>query len=226
MIAQMVEVTRSYGPNVAVKSLSFEVSEGQMVGLIGPSGSGKTTTLKLLAGILHPTRGKVWVLGGPTKRNRARISYLPETGFLYPWMGPRQARRFMTGLFPDFQPNVFQELLDVIGVPNRPAHSLSQGERERLEVALVVARRASLYLLDEPLGGIDIFSRERILKALVREWRADAAVILSTHEITEAEGLFDRVLFLRDGELVLDAQAEDLRAQGKSILEAFREVCA
>lgn len=109
-------------------------------------------------------------------------------------------------------------------MPPRPAGALSRGERQRLELALVISREASLYLLDEPLGGVDPVSRRRILQALIRTWRGDASVIMSTHEVQEAEGLFDRVIFLEEGQIVLDAEAESLRASGRSVAEAFQEV--
>jgi len=130
----------------------------------------------------------------------------------------------MAGLYDDFDSIRYRELLDVLEVPRRKTKAMSKGERGRLRLAMAMARDVKLYLLDEPLAGIDLLSREKILTSLVREWHTDEAILLSTHEVAEAESLFDRVLFLRQGRLALDANAEELRAEGKSVVATFREV--
>jgi ABC-2 type transport system ATP-binding protein len=141
-------------------------------------------------------------------------------------MSPKDAARFMAGLYPDFDRNRFRELLGALEVPRRKTKAMSKGERGRLRLAMALARNARLYLLDEPLAGIDLISREKILTSLVREWHTDETILLSTHEVAEAEGLFERAIYLRDGRLALDARAEDLREQGKSVVETFKEVLA
>lgn len=130
----------------------------------------------------------------------------------------------MTGLYNDFYPDRYRDLLDFLEVPRRKTKAMSRGERGRLRLAMALAREVKLYLLDEPLAGIDLLSRERILKSLVREWHTDAAIVLSTHEVAEAEGLFERVVFLKEGRVALDTQAEALREEGKSVVSTFREV--
>ncbi|MCK4356515.1 ATP-binding cassette domain-containing protein, partial [Candidatus Bipolaricaulota bacterium] len=126
--------------------------------------------------------------------------------------------------YDDFDRSRFRELLDTLDVPRRKTKAMSKGERGRLRLAMALARDAKLYLLDEPLAGIDLLSREKILTSLVGEWHTDETIILSTHEVAEAEGLFERVIYLRDGWLALDTRAEELREQGKSVVDAFREV--
>jgi ABC-2 type transport system ATP-binding protein len=174
--------------------------------------------------LLFPTKGEVTVLGGPPRRNRARLVFLGETDALWPWMSPSDGERFLAGLYEDFHPERYHELLDFLEVPRRKTKSMSRGERGRLRLALALSREVKLYLLDEPLAGIDLLSRERILTSLVREWHTDATIVLSTHEVAEAEGLFERVVFLREGRVALDAQAESLREEGRSVVETFREV--
>jgi ABC-2 type transport system ATP-binding protein len=139
-------------------------------------------------------------------------------------MTPADAETFMQGLYDDFDVGRYRALLDSLAVPKRKTKAMSKGERGRLRLAMALARDAKLYLLDEPLAGIDLLSREKILQSIVREWHTDETILLSTHEVAEAEGLFERVLYLREGRLALDARAEELRNQGRSVVQTFREV--
>lgn len=224
MLAALDEVTKLYGKSYGLRDLTLKIPVGQIIGLLGTNGSGKTTLLNLLAGLLIPTRGRVSVLDASPRGNRDKLVLLGETDSVYRWMNPTDAERLMSGLYPDFQPQRYRALLDSLQVPMRQAAAMSKGERARLRLAMALSRQASLYLLDEPLGGIDLVSRERILRSIVGQWRADASIILATHAVAEAEGLFDRVLFLREGSLVLDVFAEDLRARGQSVKSTFLEV--
>lgn len=226
MLATLSEATKRYAKTEAVRDLTLEFDEGEIVGVLGLNGSGKTTMLKLLAGLLFPTSGRVTILGGPPRRSRHKFVFLGETDSLYAWMTPQDGERFMAGLYEDFDSKRYRELLGFLAVPRRRTKRMSKGERGRLRLAMALSRQVKLYLLDEPLAGIDLISREQILTSLVREWRPDATILLSTHEVAEAEGLFERVLLLREGRLALDEQAEHLREEGRSVLETFREVLA
>ena len=226
MLATLHDVTKKYQTAEAVVDLTLDIPPGQMIGVLGLNGSGKSTLLKLIAGLLFPTRGTIVTFGGCPRRSRARIVYLGETDTLWPWMSPKDARRFMRGLYEDFDSQRFDELCDALAVPDRKTKAMSKGERSRLRLAMALARTAKLYLLDEPLAGIDLISREKVLQSLVREWHTDETILLSTHEVAEAEGLFDRVLYLRQGRLQLDVDAETLRAEGRSVVQAFKEVLA
>jgi len=226
MLVQLRNVTKRYVKTEGVRDLSLEFPAGEIVGVLGLNGSGKSTMLKLIAGLLFPTKGEITIFGGSPRGNRARTVFLGETDTLWPWMTPNDARRFMVGLYPDFDAVRFNELLDVLEVPQRKTKAMSKGERGRLRLAMALARSAKLYLLDEPLAGIDLISREKIMMSLVREWHTDETILLSTHEVAEAEGLFERVVYLRDGRLALDARAEQLREQGKSVVQTFKEVLA
>jgi len=226
MLARLENVTKRYRTTEGVRDLSLEFPAGEIAGVLGLNGSGKSTMLKLIAGLLFPTTGTVTVFGGSARGNRSRAVFLGETDTLWPWMTPADASRFMEGLYADFDAVRFHELLDALEVPRRKTKAMSRGERGRLRLAMALARSAKLYLLDEPLAGIDLISRERIMTSLVREWHTDETILLSTHEVAEAEGLFERAIYLREGRLALDARAEELREQGKSVVQTFKEVLA
>ncbi len=224
MSVRLKGVSKTFGRVEALRDVDLRLEKGEVVGILGPNGSGKSTLLKLIAGLLLPDSGEVEVLGSPPRRLRGRIAYLPEVPFLPSWMGPREVERFMKGLFPRFRRERFWELVTALGIPPRPVRSLSKGQIQRLELAAVLAQEVEIYLLDEPLGGIDIVSRERILSSLIQAWRREATFILSTHAIAETETLWDRVVFLKEGRVILDRMAEDLRAEGKSVRGAYLEV--
>jgi len=226
MLARLENVTKRYVKTEGVRDLSLDFPAGEIVGVLGLNGSGKSTLLKLLAGLLFPTSGTVSAFGRPPRAVRGRLVFLGETDALWSWMTPADACRFMEGLYADFDVARFHELLEVLEVPRRKTKTMSKGERGRLRLAMALARSAKLFLLDEPLAGIDLISREKIMRSLVHEWHTDETILLSTHEVAEAEGLFERVVYLREGRLALDARAEALRAGGKGVVETFKEVLA
>ncbi|HHO58301.1 ABC transporter ATP-binding protein [Oceanithermus sp.] len=226
MHLELERVTRRFGGTVAVDGLSLELPTGGVVGLLGTNGAGKSTTLKLMAGLLYPDAGEVRLDGAPPRRVRGAIAFLPERGQMYEWLDVRGAVGLFGSLYPDFRPERFYELLDQLEVPRRSLTQLSKGQRARFLLAATLARKVRLYLLDEPLGGVDLITRDRILAALVSEWREDATYVLSTHEVAEAEGIFDRAVFMKEGRVVLNASAEELRERGQSVAQAFREVLA
>ena len=226
MVLELKEVEKRYLRTPALNGVSLALEPGQVVGLLGLNGAGKTTLLKVAAGLLLPDRGEVRLLGRPPRAARGEAVFLPEQN---PWperRRPAEVAALLAGTDASFDLERFRRLTGFLEVPDRPFGQMSKGQRARANLALALARRAPLYLLDEPLAGIDLISRDRILKALVHEWREDAAVLLSTHEVGEAEGIFDRAVFLREGEVVLDAEVEELRAGGKSVVETFKEVLA
>jgi len=226
MLARLDHVTKRYVKNEGLRDVTLDFPAGEVVGMLGLNGSGKSTLLKLLAGLLTPTDGHITVFGWKPRANRAQIVFLGETVVLWPWMTPVDAERFMRNLYADFDAKRFTELLDALEVPRRKTRTMSKGERGRLRLAMALARNAKLYLLDEPLAGIDLISREKILSSIVQEWHTDETIILSTHEVAEAEGLFERAIYLREGRLALDVTAESLREGGKSVVDTFREVLA
>lgn len=226
MDLRLERVTRRFGGTVAVDELSLELPTGGVVGLLGTNGAGKSTTLKLMAGLLYPDAGEVRLDGAPPRRVRNEIAFLPERGQMYEWLDPKGAAGLFRSLYPDFRPQRFFELLEQLELPHRSLARLSKGQRARFLLAATLARKVRLYLLDEPLGGVDLITRDRILAALVSEWREDATYVLSTHEVAEAEGIFDHAVFMKAGRVVLNASAEELRERGQSVAQAFREVLA
>ena len=224
MIASLTGVVKRYGAVEALRGVDLELRKGEIVGLLGPNGSGKTTLLKVLAGLLLPDHGRVTVLGDSPRRRKGSIAYLPELPFLTAWMTPIGVEKFFRHVFPSFQAERFWELVRLLDVPPYPVRRLSKGERARLELAAILAITADLYLLDEPLGGLDPVSRDRILRSVIAAWRQEVCFMIATHLVAEAECLFDRVVLLGDGRVVLDAVAEELRKRGKGVRDVYLEV--
>ena len=225
-LAQVENLSKRFGSHIGVDELSFELAEGSVVGLLGLNAAGKSTCLKLMAGLLTPSAGGIKVLGRKPRLQRHFIAYMSEKDTLYEWLNVKSATRLMKGLFPDFREDRFYELVSMLDVPLHTVKAMSKGQRTRLRLAMTLARKARLFLLDEPLSGIDLISREQILHALIYEWREDATVMLSTHELLEAEKMLDRVLLLKEGRLVLDTTPQDLSSQGQTVVDSFKEILA
>lgn len=227
-IVETFELSKHYPGQWALRDVSLTIPRGVVVGLLGPNGSGKSTLLRILAGLARPTSGRVQVLGQtPGVATKASVAYLSEADCLYPVLTAGEAIDFAWAGFADFDPEQAGKLLAQMGLsPDKQIGTMSKGQRARLKLVLTLARRAQLILLDEPLSGIDPTSRERILTAIAAEYRVgESTIILSTHQVQESEPLFDRVVFLNGGEVVLQGEAEELRQRhGKSIDELFREV--
>lgn len=214
----------------ALQGVSLDLPTGQIVGLLGPNGSGKSTLLKLMAGLHRPTRGSVAVDGrAPNRTTKAQVAYLPEIDHLYGWMTVEQTIRFVQSFYEDWDGLRAQGLLDFMGLDSRKkVVNLSKGMRARLKLVLTLARSARLVLLDEPLSGIDPPSRARIVQAILSEYRfGEQTIIISTHEVLEAESLFDRLIMLENGRIKIDGDAEELRQQyGRSVQGIMEEVFA
>lgn len=221
------ELSKRFASRWALQGVSLSVDRGEILGVLGPNGSGKSTLLKMLAGVQRPTSGLLSVLGQPPGRDtKRRAAYVPEVDHYYPSMTGRRAVRFLAAFFPGFDSHLAFGLLEFLAVSlDGPFGSLSRGHRARFKLALALALQAELMLLDEPLAGIDVLSRERILQAIVHEYRVgDQTIVLATHELHIAEGLFDRVVLLREGRIVLAGLADQLRSlRGQSIEEIFKE---
>lgn len=228
MLVQTENLEKRFGRVQAVDGITVEIPKGIVVGLVGPNGSGKSTFLKLLAGVLRPDSGSVRVSGLPVGlETKARVSYQPEIDHLYNWMTVQGALDYTAGLVPDWRWERAHELVDFLNLESgaKVGH-LSKGMRARLKLAVTMSRDAELYLLDEPLSGIDPPSRIRIIKSLIGGYESGRhTIIISTHEVAETEGIFDRVIFLDKGQIRLDENADALRAtHGRSIQGLFEEV--
>ena len=221
MIAQFDGVSKVYSKQDGLRPSSFKLNEGEIIGLFGLNGSGKTTTLKLLSGLLKPDSGRIEINQLTPRDSRDQISYLGDKESFYSWMTPLKLKDFMSGLFNNFNEQRFDELMEKLEVPQKRFEQMSKGQKQRLRLVATMARDAKLYLLDEPLSGIDLVSRELIIKTLISNWQEGACMLLSTHEIKEVENLFDRGIYLKDGEIISDVKSEDLRQNDSSLSAHF-----
>jgi ABC-2 type transport system ATP-binding protein len=200
---------------------------GKIIGLLGSNGSGKTTLLKLIAGILTPTVGTVSVCGFPVGvETKKLVSYLPERTYLNDWMRISQMLEYFADFYENFEIDRAKNMLLSLGVDeNAKLRTLSKGTREKVQLVLVMSRRAKLYLLDEPIAGVDPVAREFILDTILSNRSPDSTILVSTHLISDVEKVLDEVIFIRDGRILLQSSADVIREeQGKTIDEYFREV--
>ncbi len=214
---------------IALDGIDLEIPVGKIIGLLGPNGSGKTTFMKMLAGIARPTEGKIYIDGQePGVYTKSIVSYLPDQNQLFKWMKVQDAVAFYTDFFQDFEMEKAKELLTRFEIGNKErVTSLSKGTVEKLNLILCLSRKAKLYVLDEPLGGVDPVARDQIIDMILDHFHEDCTMIISTHIVSEMERLFDEVLFLQRGKIVLGGNAEELRLQrAKSIDAVYREVFA
>ena len=220
-------LTKHYGPKKALNNVSLRIEPGRIVGLLGPNGSGKTTLLKLCNGLITPSGGQVLINGmAPGVETKKLVSYLPEQTYLNDWMKVSEILAFFEDFYTDFNVKKAQEMLASLHIDgNERLKTLSKGTKEKVQLILVMARQAKLYLLDEPIGGVDPAARDYILNTIIRNYNPEAAVVISTHLIAEVEQTLDDVLFLQNGEVVLRSTVDAIREEkGMSVDGLFREV--
>lgn len=221
------DLTKRFGAVQALEGVTLRVAPGRVVGLLGPNGSGKTTLIKLANGLLTPTSGEIRICGAlPGKETKAVVSYLPDRPTLPEWMSAEQLMDFFADFYADFDRARAADMLARLGVRAEMKYGqMSKGTREKVQLILVMSRRAKLYLLDEPIGGVDPATRDYILETIIRNYDENASVVISTHLISEVENVLDDVIFLREGKITMQASVDDIRAQyGKSVDALFREV--
>jgi len=226
-ILQSKDICKSYLNKKALRGVDLDITTGKIVGLLGPNGSGKTTFLKIAAGILHPSKGEILIDGHiPGVYTKSIVSYLPDNEYLLKWMKIKDAVMYFKDFYSDFDEEKARELLQFMNLDENDAvKSLSKGMKEKLKLTLVLSRKAKLYILDEPLGGVDPTAREKILNAIVNNFSKESSMIITTHLVNDIERIFDDVAFISGGEIVLKGNAEDLRRDKKmSIDELYREV--
>ena len=220
-------LTKHFGANRALENVNLTVAPGRVVGLLGPNGSGKTTLIKLANGLLTPTAGELRICGAlPGKETHAVVSYLPDRCCLPEWMSAEQLMDFYDDFYDDFDRARAADMMGRLGLhPEMKVGQMSKGTKEKVQLILVMSRRARLYLLDEPIGGVDPATRDYILDTIIRNYDENASVIISTHLISDVESVLDDVIFLREGQVTLQASVDDIREQyGKSVDTLFREV--
>jgi len=220
-------LTKSYGAAPALSNVSLTVEPGRVVGLLGPNGSGKTTMIKLANGLLTPNSGEVLINGmKPGIETKKIVSYLPERTYLSEWMSAAQLMDFFGDFYPDFRRDRAEEMLARLGISQQQrVKQMSKGTREKVQLIMVMSRAAKLYLLDEPIGGVDPATRDYILSTIIQNYEPDSSIIISTHLIADVEKVLDEVIFLNRGEVVLRSSVDAIREEkGKSVDELFREV--
>lgn len=226
-ILQCQGLTKYYGGVLALDHADIAIEPGQIVGLLGPNGSGKTTLIKLANGLLQPTSGSILIDDmTPSPKTHAIVSYLPERIALTDWMNVRQLMDFYGDFYADFQREAAEQMLAQLQLPlGQTVCQMSKGTREKLQLILTMSRKAKLYLLDEPIGGVDPATRDYILHTILSNYNPEAAVVISTHLITDVESILDSVIFLNHGKVVLQSTVDDIReTRGKSVDAYFREV--
>ena len=226
-ILEVRALSKRYGSTLALNNVDLTLPKGKIIGLLGPNGSGKTTLLKIVAGLLTPTNGIVLVDNQPVgEGTKALISYLPERTYLPDWMTVEDCLDYFADFYADFDMARAREMLSRLNVPaNKRMKQLSKGTREKMQLVLVMSRRAKLYLLDEPIGGVDPATRDYILDTIIGNYDNESTIVISTHLISDVEKVLDEFLFLKDGVITMHDTTDNVReTQGKSLDELFREV--
>ena len=228
-IVQCMGLTKTYGGKIALNQIYLNLERGRIIGLLGPNGSGKTTLIKIMNGLLQPTAGDI-LIGGlkPGVETKYRISYLPERTYLPPGMKVMEMVQYFQDFYPDFRVDRAYDMLARLQIqPYERLKNLSKGTKEKVQLILVRSRDADLYVLDEPIAGVDPASRDYILHTIVQNYNRNATILLSTHLISDVENILDEVVFIRYGSIILQAGAEQIRRnEGKSVDRFFREVFA
>ena len=221
-------LSKTYGSVTALNDVSLSIEPGHIIGLLGPNGSGKTTLIKIICGLLQANSGTVLVDGNPagTAGSRAAISYLPDQTYLDGDMTIKSIVDMFKYFYEDFDENRAKEMLSSLNLdPNAKLKTLSKGNREKVQLMLVMSRRAKLYILDEPIAGVDPAAREYILRTIISNYEPTASMIIATHLISEVEPVLDEAIFLQNGNIKLFKPIDDIRAEeGMSVDELFREV--
>lgn len=220
-------LTKCYRGNPALDNLNLELPQGKIIGLLGPNGSGKTTFIKIAAGLLTPTAGEITICGekiGPA--SKAVVSYLPDRTCFSKQRRVSELLDFFGDFYRDFDRSRAEHMLTALGIdPEARMRTLSKGTQEKVQLVLTMSRRARLYLLDEPIGGVDPAARDYILNTIIHNYEPSATVLISTHLISDVERVLDAFLFLYQGKVVRQGETDAVREEsGKSLDELFREV--
>ena len=226
-VLECKDLSKHYGNAPALNHVNLAVEPGRIVGLLGPNGSGKTTLIKLANGLLTPSEGEVLVCGmRPGKESHKSVSYLPERTCIPTWMSVKQLMDFYGDFYQDFNRKAAEEMLSHLNIRlTQRIKQMSKGNREKVQLIMVMSRAAKLYLLDEPIGGVDPATRDYILSTIIGNYNPEAAVILSTHLIADVEKVLDEVVFINQGQVVLQSSVDEIREEkGMSVDALFREV--
>lgn len=226
-LIQCENLTKKYSNVTALNNINLTIDSGKIIGLLGPNGSGKTTLIKLINGLLTPTSGKILVNGEEIGVNtKSVVAYLPDNSYLNSWMTVKQIVNYFVDFYADFREDLAYEMLSRLGIsPDLKLKTLSKGNKEKVCLILVMSRNAKLYVLDEPIAGVDPAARDYVISTIINNYNPDASVLISTHLISDIEQILDEAIFIQNGEITLQKTIDEIREEhNKSVDELFREV--
>ncbi len=227
-IIKIENLKKFYGMNVVLDGISLSLGENQIIGLLGPNGCGKTTLIKTLTGLIKDYEGSILIDGEkPGVHSKSIIAYLPEKSYLPDWMRPVDALKYFADFYEDFDTAKAEKMIRDFDLDmKQKIKTMSKGQQEKISLILVMSRRAKLYILDEPLGGVDPAARDAILSLIMNNYAEHSTVLMSTHLIHDIEPVLDRALMISRGKLVLNADVEKIKREGRTVEDIFKEVFA
>ncbi|MBP5222592.1 MAG: ABC transporter ATP-binding protein [Lachnospiraceae bacterium] len=229
-LLEITGLTKAYDArSLAVDNISINLPKGKIIGLLGPNGSGKTTLIKMINGLLQPTAGTILIDGMPVgPETKAKVAYLPDRSYLADNVTIESILQYFQDFYSDFSMDRAHEMLESLNIDMKAKmKTLSKGTKEKVQLILVMSRQAQLYILDEPIAGVDPAARDYILKTIINNYNPEATILISTHLITDIEQVLDEVIFMRRGRLILYTSVDNIREKhGKSVDAYFREVFA
>lgn len=226
-ILECINLTKKFGAKTALNNVSISIPKGKIVGLLGPNASGKTTFIKICNELLTPTSGEIYIAGHkPGTESKKIISYLPERTYLNDWMKVKDIIDFFSDFYEDFKKEKAYDMLKRLDIDaNDKLKTMSKGTNEKVQLILVMSREAQLYMLDEPIGGVDPAARDYILDTILSNYNEDATIIISTHLISDIEKILDYIIFIKNGQVILTKTVDEIREEYKmSVDSLFREV--
>lgn len=227
-IIEIRNLKKAYGSHTVLDDISFSLGRNQIIGLLGPNGCGKTTLIKTMTGLIKDYDGEIFIDGNnPGIKTKAEIAYLPEMSYLPDWMRPVDAIKYFSDFYSDFDALKAERMMQEFSLDRKQKiKTMSKGQKEKISLILVMCRKAELYILDEPLGGVDPAAREQILNLIMKNYAEKSTVLMSTHLIHDIEPVLDRALMISNGKVVLNESVENIKKQGKSVEDIFKEVFA
>ena len=226
-ILRCENLTKKYPNITALNSINLSLESGKIIGLLGPNGSGKTTLIKLINGLLTPTEGSVLINGkAPGVETKCEVAYLPDNSYLNSWMTVKQIVNYFVDFYSDFREDVAYAMLSHLGItPTTRLKTLSKGNKEKVCLILVMSRNAKLYVLDEPIAGVDPAARDYVISTIINNYNPEATVLISTHLISDIEQILDEAIFIQNGDILLHKTIDEIREEkGMSVDALFREV--